>query len=148
MAREPPTTYLCHRLVTLDMATEPLSELEREELVSAARTVVGDELRSVTYFTDEDVEQVYLRGDLEAEADLVGFADTERLGFRSRTDYSRTELGPYRFTIRVFEEGYLTRVIEGDRGVFVTTDPVARDRFGELAIALRETLRGFDAVTG
>ena len=127
------------------MLTRSLPDGLGEELVSAARTAVGDELRSVTLFTDDDVEQVYLRGDLEADADLVGFAETERLGFRSRTDYRDSELGPYRFTIRVFDEGYLTRVIVDDRGVFVTTDPMARDRFDELATALRETLAGFEA---
>ena len=129
------------------MPTRSLPESFEEELVSTARTVVGDELRSVTYFTDDAVEQLYLRGDLEADADLVGFADTERLGFRSRTDYRGTELGAYRFNIRVFEHGYLTRIIEGDHGVFVTTDPMARDRFEELATALRETLRRFDGRT-
>jgi hypothetical protein len=127
------------------MSTRTLPEAFGEELVSAARTAVGDELRSLTYFTGRDVEQLYLRDDLEAEADLVGFADTERLGFRSQTDYGDTELGPYRFTIRVFDRGYLTRVIVGDHGAFVTTDPMARDRFEELAAALRETLRRLDA---
>lgn len=126
------------------MSAQSLPEEFREELVSTVRTTVGDEVRSATYFTDDTVEQVYLRGDLESGADLVGFADTERLGFRSQTDYGDTELGPYQFTIRVFEHGYLTRVIAGDHGVFVTTDPMARDRFEELATALRETLRGFD----
>jgi hypothetical protein len=127
------------------MTTGTFPEGFRDELISAARTVVGDELRSVTYFTGDDVEQVYLRGDLEADADIVGFADTERLGFRSQTDYRGTELGSYRFTIRAFDHGYLTRVIVGGHGVFVTTDPVPRDRFEELATALRETLQRFDA---
>jgi hypothetical protein len=129
------------------MPTRSLPDGLGEELVSAARTAVGDELRSVTSFTDDDVEQLYLRGDLEADADLVGFAETERLGFRSQTDYRGSELGPYRYTIRVFDEGYLTRVIVDDRGVFVTTDPMPRDRFDELATALRETLAGFEAET-
>ena len=118
------------------MSADSLTDELETELQSAARTVVGDELRSVTYFTEDDVEQVYLRSDLEASADLVGFADTERLGFRSQMDYSGTELGEYQFTIRVFEHGYLTRVIVGDRGVFVTTDAMARDRFEELAAAM------------
>ncbi|MFW6354166.1 MAG: DUF7522 family protein [Verrucomicrobiota bacterium] len=81
---------------------------------------------------------------LEASADLVGFADTERLGFQSQMDYQGTELGEYEFTIRVFEHGYLTRVIVGDRGVFVTTDEMARDRFEELAAAMRGVLREVD----
>jgi hypothetical protein len=126
------------------MASRVLSEETESQLISAVRTVVGDELRSITYFTADDVEQVYLRGDLESDADLVGFADTERLGFRSQTDYGNTELGRYLLTIRVFEHGFLTRVIEGDHGVFVTTDPIVRDRFEELGAALRRMLRRID----
>lgn len=119
-----------------------LSDADRETLVSTARTTVGDELRSITYFDDrEEIDQVYLRGDLEADADLVGFADTERLGFRAQTDYQDSELGPYQFTIRVFEGGYLTRVIVGDHGAFVTTDPMDLDRFEELGVALAGALR-------
>jgi len=126
------------------MSSSHLSADERTELTSAARTVVGDELRSVTYFSEDEVEQLYLRDDLEADADLVGFADTERLGFRSQTAYQDSELGPYQFTIRVFERGYLTRVIVGDHGAFVTTDAMARDRFEELAAALQGVLGEFD----
>jgi len=107
-----------------------------EEIVSAARTTVGDELRSIAAFTDDAVEQLYLRGGLEEGADLVGFAENERLGFRSQTAYGRTELGEYQFTIRVFDHGYLTRVIRGDRGVWVTTDEMPIDRFEELGTAL------------
>ena len=119
-----------------------LSDADRETLVSTARTTVGDELRSITYFDDrEEIDQVYLRGDLEADADLVGFADTERLGFRAQTDYQDSELGPYQFTIRVFKGGYLTRVIVGDHGAFVTTDPMDLDRFEELGVALAGALR-------
>lgn len=109
-------------------------------LVSAARTAVGDELRSVTSFDKDAVDQVYLREGLDRTADLVGFADNERLGFRSQRAYNNTQLGEYDFTIRVFEYGYLTRVIVGDRGVWVTTDAMPIDRFEELAAALRSVL--------
>jgi hypothetical protein len=50
--------------------------------------------------------------------------------------YDGTELGAYRFTIRVFERGYLTRVIAADRGAFVTTDELSLERFEELASAV------------
>lgn len=123
---------------------QSLSEAVESELVSAARTAVGDELRSVTHFTEDSVDQIYLREDLESDADLVGFADIERLGFRSQQGYRETELGEYQFTIRAFDHGYLTRVIEGDHGVFVTTDPMARDRFEEVATAVREVLAELD----
>lgn len=125
----------------------PPADVEAE-LVSAVRTAVGDELRSITYFTEDAVEQVYLRDDLEPDADLAGFADTERHGFRAQMEYSGTELGDYEFTIRVFEHGYLTRVIVDGRGVFVTTDPMARRRFEELAVAVRGVLDELDGATG
>lgn len=115
------------------MSEDGLRGDHEDELVSAARTAVGDELRSVVYFTEETVEQCYLRDDLEQTADLVGFAENERLGFRSQLAYGGTQLGDYEFTIRVFERGYMTRVIRGDHGVWVTTDAMHIDRFEELA---------------
>jgi len=115
------------------------SDIE-EQLVSACRTAVGDELRSVTYFTEDEEEQLYLRGDLESDADLVGFTDNERLGFHSQSLYDETELGEYRFTMRVFDHGFLTRVIVGDHGAFVTTDAMEMDLFKELATAVKSVL--------
>ena len=111
-----------------------------EELVRSCRTAVGDELRSVTYFDEHGERQLYLRDDLSAGADIVGFADNERMGFRSQSVYADSELGAYRFTIRVFEHGYLTRVIAGDRGAFVTTDELSMERFEELATAVSAIL--------
>jgi len=111
-----------------------------DQLVSACRTAVGDELRSVTYFTEDDEEQLYLRSDLESDADLVGFADNERLGFHSQSLYQNTELGDYQFTMRVFDRGFLTRVIVGDHGAFVTTDEMEMDLFKELGSAVRSVL--------
>ena len=115
-----------------------------DELLSAARTATGDELRSLTYFTQADVEQLYLRSDLDQTADLIGFAENERQGFHAQSMYANTQLGEYRFTVRVFENGYLTRVIAGDHGVWVTTDSMEIDRFEELASALASILRSFD----
>lgn len=122
------------------MSSDTLSQEQRDRLRSVARTTTGDELRSLTYFTEETVEQLYLRDDLDQSADLVGFAENERLGFRSQSVYEKTELGEYQFTIRVFEDGYLTRVIVGDRGVWATTDSMRIDRFEELAQALINVL--------
>ena len=121
-------------------------EAHAEELLSAARTGTGDELRSLTYLTEDDVEQLYLRSDLSRTADLVGFAESERHGFHAQSLYSDSELGEYFFTVRVFENGYLTRVIANDHGVWVTTDSVEMDRFEELASALAAILRSFDPV--
>lgn len=115
-----------------------------DELRSVCRTAVGDELRSITYFTEDDVEQLYLRSDLERTADLVGFAGLERQGFRAQTAYRDTQLGPYQATVRMFENGFLTRVIEGDHGVWVTTDDMSIDRFEELVGSIRSVLREMD----
>ncbi|APW97277.1 hypothetical protein CHINAEXTREME_05595 [Halobiforma lacisalsi AJ5] len=117
-----------------------------DELLSACRTAVGDELRSITYFTEDEVEQVYLRSDLERTADLVGFADHERVGFRAQSAYRNTQLGDYEATIRMFENGYLTRVIRGDHGVWVTTDSMSIERFEELTSTLMTVLE--DAGSG
>ena len=111
-----------------------------DELVSVCRTVVGDELRSITCFTDDSVEQVYLRSDLDRTADLVGFAEVERTGFDAVTKYSGTQLGDYHATVRMFEHGYLTRIVVDRIGVWVTTDVMSMERFEELASALKPVL--------
>lgn len=123
------------------MTSTGLSEEQHQEIISAVRTTVGDEVRSITYFTPDTVDQLYLRDDLEQSADLVGFAENERLGFQSQQVYAGSELGEYQFTIRVFDEGYLTRVIVGDDGVWVTTDSMRIDRFEELGSALAAVLQ-------
>lgn len=112
-----------------------------DELISVCRTAVGDELRSITYFTDEDVQQVYLRSDLDRTADLIGFAEIERTGFRADGLYQGTQLGEYRATIRMFENGYLSRVVYDRTGVWVTTDAMSVDRFEELSSSLKSVLR-------
>ncbi len=111
-----------------------------DELKSVCRTTVGDELRSITYFTEDDVEQLYLRSDLDRTADLLGFAELERAGFQADQLYKDSQLGAYRATIRLFEDGYLTRVITGGQGVWITTDSMSMDRFEELSTAIKSVL--------
>ncbi|WP_129113997.1 DUF7522 family protein [Halegenticoccus tardaugens] len=111
-----------------------------EELIRTCRTTLGDELRSIAIFTEDTYEQVYLRDDLKRTADLVGFAEEERLGFQNQKAYRNSQLGEYRATIRMFERGYLTRVIQGPVGVWVTTDQMSIDRFEELVTALKAIL--------
>ena len=111
-----------------------------ESLVSLCRTTVGDTLRSVTYFTPGGFEQVYLRSDLERDADLSGFVQAETEGFRTLTDYGSDELGEYGYTIRRFENGYVTRVTGDEEGVFVTTDNLTMYGAEEVAAALRQVL--------
>lgn len=117
------------------------------ELESACRTAVGDRIRSIVYFDEEGHEQLYLRDDLEADSEetVVGFVENERMGFRSQAVYDKSELGDYRFTVRSFDQGYLTRVIDGPHGAFVTTDELQMDHFDELASAVRGVLAGHDS---
>lgn len=111
-----------------------------ESLEAACRTAVGDSLRSITYFTPESFTQVYLRADLDSDADLAGFVEHETDGFRAKRAYRDSELGDYDFTIRSFENGYLTRVTVGGHGVFVTTDGLTMRRSEDVATALQEVL--------
>jgi len=112
-----------------------------EQLVSACRTAVGDSLRSITYFTSDAYEQVYLRSDLEADADLAASVEHESEGFDIQSAYTETELGSYQYTLRVFENGFVTRVIADDHGVFVTTDGITVRRSKEVTEAIRSTLK-------
>jgi hypothetical protein len=66
--------------------------------------------------------------------------ELESDGFRARTAYRGSELGNYDYTIRSFENGYLTRVTVGERGVFVTTDGLTLRRSEDVASALRSVL--------
>ncbi|GAB6877791.1 hypothetical protein JCM17823_00650 [Halorubrum gandharaense] len=115
------------------------------ELISACRTVIGDEIRSITHFTEETVDQIYLRSDLERTADLTGFAELERMGFRTDSLYVDSQLGSYQATVRMFERGYLTRVIHGPHGVWVTTDSMSMERFEELASSAKSILAAYSS---
>ncbi len=125
----------------MELDTQLVSDSRSESLVRTCRTVAGDDLRSVTYFTHDRCEQLYLRSDLEADADLTGFVEHETDGFQARTAYRGSELGDYRYTVRAFDHGYLTRVTVANRGVFVTTDGLTLRRSEELAAALSGLLR-------
>jgi len=112
-----------------------------DQVVTAARTAVGDSLRSVTYFSRDDYEQLYLRGDLERDADLGTFVGHEwREWETTRSAYAGSELGALEYTIRVFENGFLIRIAVERGGVFVTTDGLTLKDFEECAGALREVL--------
>ena len=111
-----------------------------DQLVELCRTTLGDELRSVVYFTSDDYDQLYVRENLTAEADVESFVENERLGFSRRNTDVQSELGTYDFTIHAFENGYLTRMIAGESGVFLTTDDLSMRRFEETAAAVEDLL--------
>ena len=112
-----------------------------DQIVTTCRTAVGDSTRSITYFTRDDFEQLYLREDLERDADLSTFIGHEWRGFKTaRAAYEGSELGDYLYTIRAFENGFLIRVTTDREGVFVTTDGLMMKDFEELATALESVL--------
>ncbi|SEN10934.1 hypothetical protein SAMN05216388_1001389 [Halorientalis persicus] len=123
------------------METTIVDEGFAEKLVTTARTAAGDSLRSLTYFTRSNFEQLYLRDDLERDADLDSFIGHEWRGFKNTTDaYRGTELGEYRYTIRVFENGFLLRVTSDRDGVFLTTDGATIRDFNSYVTAIKEVL--------
>ena len=124
------------------MDSQLLSEDFAEDIVTTARTATGDSLRSVTYFTRSDYDQLYLRDDLERDADLSTFVGHEWRGYReTQNAYENSELGGYRFTVRAFENGYLLRVAADRRGVLITTDGLSMQSYEEIAEALDRLLR-------
>jgi hypothetical protein len=123
------------------MATGLLNAEIADQIRTTCRTAIGDSLRSVTYFTRDDYEQLYLRGDLERDADLSTFIGHEWRGFKTaQTAYQQSELGDYNYTIRVFDNGFLIRVTNDREGVFVTTDGLTIKDFEEVATAVEAVL--------
>ncbi len=124
------------------MATGLLTEEAAEQIVATCRTAVGDSLRSVTFFTRDDYDQLYLREDLDQDADLSTFIGHEWHGFKTaRTAFEGSELGEYNYTIRVFDNGFLIRVTSESEGVFVTTDGLTIKDFEEVATAVDSFLQ-------
>jgi hypothetical protein len=124
-----------------------------EQLVSVVRTAIGDQLRSVVTFDHDDWNIEYLREDVEKSvggrrALQAWFVENERLGFESATAYAEyadrediePAFGEYEFTVRVFADGLVGRVIVGDRGVLFTTDSMNLSNLEEAAVAVRKLL--------
>ncbi len=125
-----------------------------ESVVSAARTSLGDSLRSVVYVTPSAFDVLSVRHDRyasddaarEAKADL---ADLERVGFAERPVRTRlarresgSEIGAYGFTIRAHGDGFVVRALEGDAGVLLTADSMDVSAFEEAITAVRGVPRG------
>lgn len=127
------------------MDSHLLSDEFAETLVTTARTATGDSLRSVTFFTRTDFDQLYLRGDLEQDADVNTFVGHEWRGYReTQNAYQDSELGEYRFTVRAFENGYLLRVATDRRGVLITTDGLSMQSYEEIAEAITRMITGWE----
>ena len=124
------------------MTRNILSDDLADSIVTTARTATGDSLRSVTYFTRANFEQLYLRGDLEQDADLNDFVGHEWQGYKqTKNAYRESELGEYRFTVRAFENGYLLRATTERQGVLITTDGLSMNSYEEIAEAIERLLQ-------
>jgi hypothetical protein len=122
-----------------------ISEKLNDGIVSGVRTSLGDELRSIVYFTPSAFDILYRRQDLydsveEARAAKSRLVEFERTGFAEgpvRTAIARrdggSEIGPYEFTVRFHEDGFVVRVIHGDVGVLFTTDSMDVNGFEDAA---------------
>jgi hypothetical protein len=135
---------------TDDYHTEVTEQLA-DQLVSAARTGLGDSLRSVVYFTPSKFDVLYVRRDLYDSPEALDRAksrlvDSEVVGFaeasvrRAAQGGAASDIGQYGFTVRVHDEGYVIRVLDGDRGVLLTTDSMDVDEFEETAVAVRKLI--------
>jgi hypothetical protein len=125
-----------------------------ERIVSATRTGLGDTLRSVVYFTPSAFDILYVRQDChESEATArkakSALVDMERVGFAEapiRTTVAERDhqpsIGPYRFTVRFHEDGFVVRLMEGDAGVLLTVDNMDVNAFEEVATAVHRVLTG------
>jgi len=125
-----------------------ISEKLNDGIVSGVRTSLGDELRSIVYFTPSAFDILYRRQDLydsveEARAAKSRLVEFERTGFAEgpvRTAIARrdggSEIGPYEFTVRFHEDGFVVRVIHGDVGVLFTTDSMDVNGFEDAATAV------------
>ena len=127
------------------MSEQPLTEARADQLKTACRSAVGDNCRSVTYFDATNFMQVYLRDDLEQDADLLSFIGHEWHDYKTTTDaYTGSELGNYEYTIRNFENGFLVRIGVSDSGVIVTTDGLKLKDFDSLVATITDLLDRWD----
>ena len=129
-----------------------ISDEMAETILSATRTSIGDSLRSVVYFTTSAFDLLYVRTDLYPSDEAASerkeqLVQLERVGFAerpSRTDIAHSndgpDIGPYTFTVRFHDNGFVVRVLEGDSGVLFTTDSMDVSTFREAVSAIRGVL--------
>ncbi|GAA0676967.1 hypothetical protein ACFQDG_05240 [Natronoarchaeum mannanilyticum] len=119
---------------------ETLPDETAEEIVRTCRAAIGDEVRNVTFITEDDYDIYYVREDVDADTEATGFIEAEQRGFASQRTYGWSDMGEYVFTIRAFEDGYIGRVIVGDQGVYVTADALTVDSFTDAAESIHDLL--------
>jgi hypothetical protein len=106
----------------------------------------------VVYFTPSAFDVLYARQDLydsddaarEPKSQLVEF---ERTGFGERPLRTAIahmgggpDIGPYEFTVRFHQNGFVIRVLQGDAGVLFTADSMDVNAFEDAASAITRLL--------
>jgi hypothetical protein len=117
---------------------EELTDEAAQEIVRTCRAAIGDQVRNVTYISQDDYEFLYVRDDVDESGEETGFIEAEQRGFASQRTYGWSDLGEYEYTIRRFEHGFIGRIIAGDSGIFVTADALTIDQFTDAAESIRE----------
>ena len=86
----------------------------------------------------------------EKSATVLRLVAVERAAFEEQDGYAdlssdpdaELAVGDYQATVRLFSNGFVGRVVVGDRGVLLTTDEMDIDAFEEVSVALRKVLSG------
>jgi len=123
---------------------EKPSDETAEEMVRTCRATIGDQVRTITFITEDDYEFLYEREDIDRTTEATGFIGAEQRGFASQRTYGWSDLGDYQYTIRGFEHGFIGRVIHKDRGVYVAADALTVETFTEAAESIRTLLEGME----
>lgn len=125
-----------------------------DSVISAARTSIGETLRSVIYFTPEEMDLLYVRKDLyesrqgamEVKSRLVEF---ERAGFDEAPIRSvlsvpsdPRSIGAYNFSVRIHDDGFVLRILGSDGGVLLTTDDMEVETFEDAEVAISRLFDG------
>jgi hypothetical protein len=95
------------------------------------------------------VRQDLYRSDEAARERKAQLVRLEQVGFAERpvrTEIAHTDdgpdIGPYNFTVRFHDDGFVVRVLEGDGGVLFTADSMNVNAFRETVSAIRGVLSG------
>ncbi|WP_276250949.1 DUF7522 family protein [Haloarcula rara] len=74
------------------------------------------------------------------EYERVGFAEAP-VRTALAAPQTRESIGPYDFTVRVHDDGFVVRFLDGENGVILTTDGMDVEAFDDAGVAITTLLR-------
>jgi hypothetical protein len=101
---------------------ETNGESATEDLVAAARSFAGADLRDLWVFDREDQRALYVRDDVAenlADETVERYIDNERLGYVSRDTYDALHYAEFQYTVRGFDHFEQFRTFLADDGIRV-----------------------------